>query len=51
SWCSIPLILLTAKDTGEDREKGLKLGAVDYITKPFNLEELGEKIEKIIAGS
>lgn len=47
--CStIPLIMLTAKDTSEDREKGLKLGAVEYITKPFNLEELGEKIEAIL---
>jgi DNA-binding response OmpR family regulator len=45
---AIPLIMLTAKDTSEDREKGLKLGAADYITKPFNLEELGEKIEAII---
>lgn len=51
AWSEIPLIMLTAKDTGEDREKGLKLGAADYITKPFNLEELGEKIEKIISGS
>ncbi|NTU96909.1 MAG: response regulator [Chlorobiaceae bacterium] len=47
--CStIPLIMLTAKDTSEDREKGLMLGAVEYITKPFNLEELGEKIEAIL---
>ncbi len=51
AWSSIPLIMLTAKDTCEDREKGLKLGAADYITKPFNLEELGEKIDKIISGS
>ncbi|NTV98385.1 MAG: response regulator [Chlorobiaceae bacterium] len=47
-WQNIPLIMLTAKDTSEDREKGLKLGAADYITKPFNLEELGEKIDSIL---
>ncbi|NTW57524.1 MAG: response regulator [Chlorobiaceae bacterium] len=49
AWSSIPLIMLTAKDTGEDREKGLKLGAADYITKPFNLEELGEKITSLLS--
>jgi DNA-binding response OmpR family regulator len=47
-WRNIPLIMLTAKDTSEDREKGLKLGAADYITKPFNLEDLGKKIDSIL---
>jgi two-component system alkaline phosphatase synthesis response regulator PhoP len=36
----IPIILLTAKDMAQDRITGLKKGADDYITKPFNLEEL-----------
>lgn len=35
-----PILFLTAKDTGQDKIQGLKLGADDYITKPFNLEEL-----------
>ena len=35
-----PIIFLTAKDTGEDKIVGLKMGADDYLTKPFNLEEL-----------
>ncbi|MGB1247687.1 MAG: response regulator transcription factor [Chitinophagales bacterium] len=35
-----PILFLTAKDTGNDKINGLKLGADDYITKPFNLEEL-----------
>jgi DNA-binding response OmpR family regulator len=47
-WRNIPLIMLTAKDTSEDREKGLQLGAADYITKPFNLEDLGKKIDSIL---
>lgn len=35
-----PILFLTAKDTGKDKVDGLKLGADDYLTKPFNLEEL-----------
>ncbi|MCB0510455.1 MAG: response regulator transcription factor [Chitinophagales bacterium] len=35
-----PILFLTAKDTGKDKVTGLKLGADDYLTKPFNLEEL-----------
>ena len=36
----IPIIFLTAKDDPEERVEGLKKGGDDYITKPFNLEEL-----------
>lgn len=35
-----PVLLLTARDTVEDRVKGLDLGADDYLTKPFAFEEL-----------
>lgn len=41
----VPLLFLTAKSLKEDRIKGLKLGADDYITKPFSIEELMLKIE------
>jgi len=44
----IPLVMLTAKDGSEDREKGLQLGAADYITKPFNLEEFAERIDLLL---
>ncbi len=36
----VPILFLTAKNTSEDRVTGLKKGADDYLTKPFNLEEL-----------
>mgnify|MGYP000229645741 CR=1 FL=1 len=41
----IPIILLTAKSMKEDKIQGLTLGADDYITKPFSIEELILKIE------
>src|SRR5690606_40836607 len=44
----IPLVLLTADSTDEQRLKGLRIGANDYITKPFNFEILLTRIENII---
>jgi len=41
----IPIIFLTAKSLKEDRIHGLKIGADDYIVKPFSIEELILKIE------
>lgn len=41
----IPILFLTAKSLKEDRLAGLRLGADDYITKPFSIEELILKIE------
>ena len=41
----VPILFLTAKSMKEDRIKGLRLGADDYITKPFSIEELLLKIE------
>jgi len=39
-WVPIPFVFLTARSEQEDRLKGKKLGAEDYITKPFDAEEL-----------
>jgi len=44
----IPIILLTAKSGHEHEMEGLKTGADDYITKPFNTERLKLKVEKLI---
>lgn len=45
----IPIILLTAKATSEDKLSGLKSGADDYIIKPFSLEELRARINNLLA--
>ncbi|MDV7389875.1 response regulator, partial [Arthrospira platensis SPKY1] len=44
----VPIIFLTAKDTAADRVAGLRKGADDYLTKPFNLEELLLRVRKLI---
>ena len=41
----IPIIFLTAKSLKDDKLHGLRIGADDYITKPFSIEELQLKIE------
>lgn len=43
-----PILFLSAKGTGKDRVEGLKLGADDYLIKPFDLEELLLRITKLI---
>jgi len=47
----IPIIFLSAKTLKEDKLKGLRIGADDYLVKPFSIEELVLKIEIFIARS
>ena len=44
----VPVIFLTAKGSLQDRVKGLRLGAEDYITKPFELMELLARVETVL---
>ncbi len=44
----VPVLFLTAKDTSQDKVSGLKLGADDYLTKPFNLEELLLRVSALL---
>ncbi|MDX1935548.1 MAG: response regulator transcription factor [Flavihumibacter sp.] len=43
-----PVLILSAKNNSADRVLGLKKGADDYLTKPFNLEELLLRVQKLI---
>jgi len=45
---SVPLMFLTAKALKEDRIEGLRIGADDYITKPFSMEELLLRIRAVL---
>src|SRR5215831_3098716 len=43
-----PVIMLTARDQKRDKLKGLELGADDYVTKPFDFEELQARIRAVL---
>ena len=47
----IPILILSAKNNSADRVLGLKKGADDYLTKPFNLEELLLRVSKLLEKS
>lgn len=47
----VGIIIISAKDTSNDRITGLKLGADDYLTKPFNLEELLLRVQNLLKRS
>ncbi|RYG30552.1 MAG: response regulator transcription factor, partial [Chitinophagaceae bacterium] len=44
----VPILILSARGGSEDRVTGLRKGADDYLTKPFNLEELLLRVQKLI---
>jgi len=45
---SVPVIFLTARTSEEDRRKGIRLGCDDYITKPFSINEVLERIKALL---
>jgi len=45
----VRIIMLTAKGREVEREKGLALGADDYITKPFSTQEVVERVRELLA--
>ena len=47
----VPVIFLTARDTTSDKVEGLRLGSDDYVTKPFSIEELIERVKAVLRRS
>ena len=45
---NLPILMLTAKDTVQDRVQGLDAGADDYLVKPFNLDELTARVRALL---
>jgi len=45
-WTKLPIIMLTAKSRDVERQKGMALGATDYITKPFSTLDLVATVRK-----
>jgi DNA-binding response OmpR family regulator len=50
-FSSLPIIMLTAKGEEQEKVQGLRLGADDYITKPFGAEELMARVEAVMRRS
>ena len=48
AWRDMRIIMLTAKGGDAQREKGLSLGADEYVTKPFSTRELVERVRRIL---
>jgi two-component system, OmpR family, response regulator RegX3 len=48
STSSVPIIMLTAKDSEIDKVVGLELGADDYVTKPFSMRELTARVRAVL---
>src|SRR5438105_5821078 len=48
---TLPVIILTARGTEEDRVRGLKMGADDYVVKPFSARELLARVEAVLRRS
>lgn len=47
-YSNVPILMLTAKDSEGDKVSGLRMGADDYITKPFSSSELSARIESLL---
>lgn len=51
AWEGIHIIMLTARGRDLEREKGMALGADEYITKPFSTREVVERVREVLASS
>ena len=47
-FSTVPIIIITARGQDQDKVKGLDLGADDYLTKPFSVEELLARVRAVL---
>ncbi|HRD61470.1 MAG TPA: response regulator, partial [Nocardioides sp.] len=47
-WTSVPIVVLSARQHGEDKVEALDLGADDYVTKPFAMDELMARLRAAV---
>ncbi len=47
-WSSVPIIMLSAREDDRDKVQALRLGADDYLSKPFSIEELIARVEAVL---
>lgn len=47
-WASVPIIFLTARTTPQDVIQGIQAGARNYVTKPFKIKDLLDRVQKIV---
>ena len=50
-WESVIIVMLTAKGRDSEREKGLSLGANDYLTKPFSTHDIVNRVKELLSTS
>ena len=48
AWRTVKIVMLTAKSREVEREKGLALGADDYLTQPFSTRELVDRVKRLL---
>lgn len=50
-FANIPILIVSARDDSESKSKAAAVGATDYLTKPFGVDELLEKVHKLTRSS
>jgi two-component system phosphate regulon response regulator PhoB len=50
AWKDVPVIFLSGRASGADVEDAMKAGATDYVTKPFGIHDLTDRVNKLVEG-
>ena len=49
AFANVPIMIISAKDDNASKERAIQLGASAYLTKPFNVDELLQKIKELVS--